>query len=302
MSPQQLYNTISAIQVALGIVTLILLIRTHELSTYWPMLVISTWEVVPYATLLAVRQAGPLHMSARYAYIVYFYVFWSVFAVQAICAIILTYVVFNSAMRPLKGLQQLGKIVYFWAALISVIITADVAFSPHVRSGMMLQALAAQFQRATGLITVSLIAFVCISIRPMGLSIRSRVFGTGVGLIVVSLTNALQANFFLQHRTIYGTYASVQIGASCLSNLIWIYYFAVPEPKRRFVLLPTTSPFHHWNRISELLGHEPGYVAIGGVPPESFAGAEIDIFRRASAKMKELEDQEKAAALPTGRS
>jgi hypothetical protein len=71
--------------------------------------------------------------------------------------------------------------------------------------------------------------------------------------------------------------------------VIWIYYFAVPEPQRKFILLPTTSPFHRWNQISELLGHDPGYVAIGGIPPDAFAAAEIEVFHRASAKMNALE-------------
>jgi len=33
------------------------------------------------------------------------------------------------------------------------------------------------------------------------------------------------------------------------------------------------------------LGDDPGYVAIGGIPPELFAPAELEVMRRASAKM-----------------
>jgi len=61
--------------------------------------------------------------------------------------------------------------------------------------------------------------------------------------------------------------------------------FAFPEPKRRIIVLPTTSPFLRWNQISLALGDDPGYVAVGGIPPELFAPAEIEVMRRASAKM-----------------
>jgi hypothetical protein len=35
------------------------------------------------------------------------------------------------------------------------------------------------------------------------------------------------------------------------------------------------------------LGDDPGYVAVGGIPPELFAPAELEVMRRASAKMPE---------------
>jgi len=73
--------------------------------------------------------------------------------------------------------------------------------------------------------------------------------------------------------------------AICSSFIIWTVYFALPEPKRRMIILPTTSPFLRWNQISQALGDAPGYVPIAGVPPEMFADAEIEVMKRASRKM-----------------
>jgi hypothetical protein len=33
------------------------------------------------------------------------------------------------------------------------------------------------------------------------------------------------------------------------------------------------------------LGDDPGFVAVGGIPPELFAPAELEVMRRASVKM-----------------
>ena len=55
-------------------------------------------------------------------------------------------------------------------------------------------------------------------------------------------------------------------------------------------MLPTTSPFLRWNQISEILGDEPGFVAIAGIPPEVFAPAELEIMARASEKMQALSE------------
>ncbi|HEU5342414.1 MAG TPA: hypothetical protein VFU66_14265, partial [Edaphobacter sp.] len=73
--------------------------------------------------------------------------------------------------------------------------------------------------------------------------------------------------------------------AECVTLLTWSAYFAFPEPKRRMIMLPTTSPFLRWNQISMALGDNPGYVAIGDLPPDVFAPAELEVMRRASAKM-----------------
>ena len=49
------------------------------------------------------------------------------------------------------------------------------------------------------------------------------------------------------------------------------------------ILLPTTSPFFFWNRISEILGDAPGQVAVAGFTPEMLAPAEIEMLTSATA-------------------
>ena len=188
--------------------------------------------------------------------------------------------------------------MYGWAAAISIATALSVAFSPRGQGIDPLIMAVSQLQRSSAILIVSLVAFVALAVRPMGLSLRSRVFGASMGTAILAATNMMQAGY-LPHVSLYSTYALVQLSSSCIAETIWIYYFSVAEPKRKFILLPTTSPFHHWNRISELLGHEPGFVAIGGIPPEAISLAEIDIFRRASVNMKEADDQRNRGRLPT---
>jgi hypothetical protein len=71
----------------------------------------------------------------------------------------------------------------------------------------------------------------------------------------------------------------------CMVLATWAAYFALPEPKRRIIVLPTTSPFLRWNQISQVLGDNPGFVAVGGMPPELLAPAELEVMQRASLKM-----------------
>jgi len=131
-----------------------------------------------------------------------------------------------------------------------------------------------------------LLLFVCFAIRPMGLSYSSRIFGVSLGLGISSTTDLVQSAWLTFHpRMGAGAYDIINGVVICLVLAIWTTYFALPEPKRRMIVLPTTSPFLRWNQISQALGDAPGFVAVGGVPPDLFAPAELEVMRRASLKM-----------------
>ncbi len=286
MSPVLFSNLLSSCEVVMSIAAVILLIRSRTLKVYWPMLPIILWRVIPYATLLVLRATRTL--SARAAYQVYFSTYWMCYALAALSSVALTYTIFEEVLRPLKGLQRLGWIVYRWIGFVSIALAVSVLLyrEPGIHDTTALAAV--QLQRSSTVIILSLITFVGFSIRPLGLSMRSRTFGLSVGLIFITLVSLLLSGSFFHTARLFSLGELLYTGANCIALTIWVYYFAVPEPKRRFVLLPTTSPFHAWNQISELLGHDPGYVAIAGVPPESFAPAELDIFGKASKNMARI--------------
>ncbi len=301
VSSYALYSTLSAIQVALSVVALVLLIRAREFRTYWPMLYITNWQTIPFFTWLSVRHFGPVyHLPPKTAYAIYFFSFWPSFALQAIFAVVLTYLILREAMRPLKGLLKLSNIIYWWIAGVSTVLALTAGNAARIQGNDIVIGVVSEMQRTSGTLTLGLMLFVCIAIRPMGLSLRSRVFGVSIGILILSLMNTLQSSYVGQPKNLYAPYAIVQIATNCVAEGVWIWYFAVPEPKRKFVLLSTKSPFHHWNQIAEQFGAEPGFVAIGGIPPDAFAAAEIEIFHRASAKMNALTDSTDSSALPPG--
>src|SRR3984957_11101702 len=235
-------------------------------------------------TLLNVRQHGGI--EKHLAYQIYFYVYWISYALEAILSLLVIYSIFKLAMAPLKGLQTLGMLVFRWVAAISIAVAMGVAFTPHLSGVKFLVAIVTQVQQTSSILTLCLLLFVCFAIRPMGLSYRSRIFGVSFGLGFMATTDLVRSAWMSHGSTRMYTTVNLMSGlAVCLTFLIWSAYFAFPEPKRRLIVLPTTSPFLRWNQISQALGDDPGYVAVGGVPPELFAPAELEIMRRASAKM-----------------
>jgi len=219
------------------------------------------------------------------AYQMYFYVYWLSYAMEAILSLLVIYSIFKLAMEPLKGLQTLGMLVFRWVAAISIAVALGVAFTPHLSGLKFMVAMVTQLQQTSSILTLCLLLFVCFAIRPMGLSYRSRIFGISFGLGFLAATDLVRSAWLSHSSQVYSVVNIVSGLAVCLTFLIWSAYFAIPEPKRRLIVLPTTSPFLRWNQISLALGDEPGYVAVGGIPPELFAPAELEVMRRASAKM-----------------
>jgi hypothetical protein len=219
------------------------------------------------------------------AYQIYFYVYWASYALEAILSLLVIYSIFKLAMAPLKGLQTLGMLVFRWVAAISVAVAIGVALTPHLSGLKFMVSMITQLQQTSSILTLCLLLFVCFAIRPMGLSFRSRIFGVSLGLGFLATINLVNSAWIAHYASMYSVFSVINAVAVGLTLLTWSAYFAFPEPKRRIIVLPTTSPFLRWNQISMALGDEPGYVAVGGIPPDLFAPAELEVMRRASAKM-----------------
>lgn len=249
------------------------------------------------ASFLAVRVASDIVLwtlnrlatikpaEAKALYYPYFYVYWTSFAVESVLALLIVYGLFRLAMAPLKGLQTLGMLVFKWAAGISVAVALGSAFTPGMTGMKYVMAAISQLQRTQSILTICLLLFVTFAIRPMGLSFKSRIFGVSVGLGLMATNDLVQSAWLALNPSMATVYNYINGVVVCLVLATWGCYFALPEPKRRIIVLPTTSPFLRWNQISEALGDDPGYVAVGGVPPELFAPAELEVMRRASLKM-----------------
>ena len=250
-------------------------------SEYWALGALLAVHAVPTLTFLSLNHIGNV-LSANLKYQIYFFIYWIGYAVESMLVMMVIYSVFQLAMAPLKGLQTLGTLIFRWAAAISIAVALGSAFAPNLSRTEYLFAVLSQLQRTQSILALSLLLFVCFAIRPMGLSYGSRIFGVGLGLGLVATNDLVQAAWFSPKAAMSTISDFINCAVFCTATLLWIAYFALPEQKRRLVLLPTTSPFHRWNQISLALGDSPGVVALGTVDYDAFAPSELEILRRAS--------------------
>ena len=152
------------------------------------------------------------------------------------------------------------------------------------------------------MLTLCLLLFVCLATRYLGLTYRSYIFGTSLGLGIWTTVSLIETAWYSTSGA-QGLYSSVYLFSSLgalVALVTWATYFAMPEPQRKMVLLPTTSPYFLWNRISEALGDEPGFVAIAGFKPDMLAPAEMTMLTASNKRVKErnaLEQEQMDAML-----
>jgi len=266
-------------------IALLSLVRSSAARKFIFLTSLLSLRLISGVTGMVVLALSSRGIERHLAYQMYFYIYWVSYALEAILSLLVIYSIFKLAMEPLKGLQTLGMLVFRWVAAISIAVALGVAFTPHLSGLKFMVAMVTQLQQTSSILTLCLLLFVSFAIRPMGLSYRSRIFGISFGLGLIATFDLVKTAWMSHSSQLYSSFNIINGVVMCGALCIWSAYFAFPEPKRRLIVLPTTSPFLRWNQISLALGDEPGYVAVGGIPPELFAPAELEVMRRASAKM-----------------
>jgi hypothetical protein len=247
------------------------------------------------------------------AYSILFVSYWIYFVAESVILISIIYSVFRLAMRPLVGLHRIGKVVFRWVAGVSLLLSLAFAIGPHLfLSGNSATAqylsLSGQLQQGISVLTLCLLLFVCFSAKPLGLTFRSHIFGVSLGLGVFATSQLVEAAWLAttQAQSLYSPVYLFGTVGGCLAYGVWAAYFAMPEPKRGMVLLPTTSPYFLWNRISEALGDNPGQVAVAGFKPEMLHPTELMVLTEQSKAAKQAKEDSawglaaEAAAIESG--
>lgn len=286
MTEMSVIHFLTCLSPILCVVVVYLLLRVKLAQAYVYLVALLAVKAISTCGLVGLLYLVGHGVSRNKIYPIYFYTYWSSFAVEGVLSLFVIYGIFKLAMDPLPGLKKLGVLIFRWVGAISVAVALGVAFTPHASGLKFMTATITQLQQTTSILTLCLLLFVCFAIRPMGLSYRSRIFGVSLGLGMMATASLCTAAMISHSGDMYTTFSIISIIAECSALITWSAYFAIPEPKRKMILLPTTSPFLRWNQISMVLGDEPGYVALGEVTPDVFAPAELEIMRRASAKMQ----------------
>jgi hypothetical protein len=210
----------------------------------------------------------------RNYYAVYFFAYWSVYIASAVLILFVCIEVFRSALSGLPGLMKIGIVIFRWAILVSMVLTfSSISFVHH--GVAVVPDVAVALMRSVSVLELCLLAFLCLSMNALHLSIRDTAFGIALGFGVTSANDFIFA--VLIPKTSSMT-ASLQFVYECmiLASLgIWVAYCALPETVRKPVMMPANSTIFRWNEIASALGHTGTQIAVQQ-PANSFFLTDVE--------------------------
>jgi hypothetical protein len=169
--------------------------------------------------------------------------------------------VFRSALSVFPGLQRLGTVAFRWVALVSVIVSlSTLTFDPsHI---LTLNDVAYKLMRSVSIVELCLLAFLCLSMNALQLSVRDMAFGIALGFGLMA-TNDLVVDSLLARNHSLTEPLQFVFESLILATLgTWVVYTALPEPVRKPVMMPVNSTILRWNEIASALGHTGTQVAV----------------------------------------
>ena len=248
MNSNEFLQLLNYAGIILCVVALCLLIVRGQWRQYWAL-----------GTLLFVRAFSGLLVSVallssgksiekHLAYQIYFYVYWTAFAIEAVLALLILYGALRLVLTPLRGLQSLGSRIFCGIAFFCAVLAASVPFGPNINGTRYLVAVVTQLQRMQAILTLCLLLFVLSVARAVGLSYRNSVLAVTVGLGTLAVMD-LVSNIWLVHNPkMYQQYNVANAVAATVVVGLWAVYLALPERGRRTVDLPADSLLARWNR------------------------------------------------------
>jgi hypothetical protein len=228
---------------------------------------------MPVLLLLLFGQSR--HWFNDYCYACYFFAYWSVYIVSAVLLYFICVEVFRSALSAFPGLMRFGIVVFRWAALATVLLTLSSITSSH-RGFALLPEIANALMRPMSIVALCLLAFLCLSMNALHLSVRDFSFGIALGFGLFSANDFILSLLFRAHTSltdplqfVYESVILATLGAGAI-------YFALPEPARKPVVIPASSTIYRWNEIASALGHTGTQVAVQQEPANSFFLTDVE--------------------------
>ena len=225
----------------------------------------------PVFLLLLYVQSQPW---GRMLYAGYFFTYFGVYITSSVLLFLITLEVFRSALSGFSGLMRFGTVIFRWAAVVSLIISLSTISLSRIDI-MLLPEIAYRLMRAVSIIELCLLAFLCLSMNALRLSVRDLSFGIALGFGILSSSDFILSSFLARNGSLTDPVQFVSEGIVLFALGIWLAYAALPEPVRAPIVVSANSTIYRWNEIASALGHKSPQVALQQ-PANSFFLTDVE--------------------------
>lgn len=184
----------------------------------------------------------------------YFYSYWSVYVASAVILYFVCLELFRSALTSYSGLMRLGVVVFRWTTLVSLIVSLSSVSFVH-REPTFIPDLALALMRSISILEVLLLAFLCLCLNMLRISIRETAFGLALGFGLMASNDFIMSALWNSRLALDAPLQYINEAGIMLTIGVWITYCLLPEPARKPVVLAPNSTIYRWNEIAAALGH-----------------------------------------------
>jgi hypothetical protein len=205
---------------------------------------------------------------------IYSFGFFAMYIASTVLLFFICIEIFRSALAAFPGIAKLAIVIFRWAAFVSVIVSLTSISYAH--KGIYIVAdISYGLMRSVSVLELCLLAFLCLSMNALRLTVRDLSFGIALGFGIMSSADFILASWISRVASLTDplqfVYESLIIG----TLVIWTVYSVIPEPARKPVLMPASSTIYRWNEIASALGHTGTKVAVQQ-PANSFFLSDVE--------------------------
>lgn len=230
--------------------------RFPAMSAYLALRVIAT----PIQFAILWIQSAP--WGKHYSFpLVYFFAFWSVYIASAIMVFFVCMEIFRAVLSGFTGLMRFSSVIFRWAAVASGVVTISNLSLGH-RGLVIIPDIALGLMRSVSVLELCLLAFLCLAMNALRLSVRDRAFGFALGFGLMATNDFVLSSLGSHFTSINAPLNFIYEAVMLLALGFWIAYVAQPEPARKPIVVAANSAIYRWNEIASALGHKGTNVAV----------------------------------------
>jgi len=204
----------------------------------------------------------------------YFVFFWAVYVASAVLLFFICLEVFRSALMAFSGLLRVGTILFRWAAVISLVMSLS-TISPNHLGFSSIPDISMGLVRSVSVLELCLLAFLCLSMNALRLTVRDVPFGIALGFGLMSANDFVLVALTTRAGSLITPLQFVYESVNLAILGVWLAYCALPEPAPKLVLMPASSALYRWNEIASALGHPAAKTTLS-TPAGSFFLTDVE--------------------------
>jgi hypothetical protein len=243
--------------------------RFKAMSQYLTLRAIST-PLLMFALYASSQPWGRDYHAGR----IYYLGFFATYVASAVLLFLICIEVFRSALSPFPGITKLAIVIFRWAAVVSVIVSLT-SITYAGRGFRLVGDVAYGLMHSVSVLELCLLAFLCLSMNALRLTVRDLSFGIALGFGVMSTADFVVASWISRVVSLSDPLQFVYESLILATLAIWTIYCVMPEPEKKPVLMPASSTIYRWNEIASALGHTGTRVAVQQ-PANSFFLSDVE--------------------------